>query len=222
MSNKLKLILGCVFLCSVVNNANARTNIKTNTCKIIYAKSNKVIHSKKKSKSTKVSKHSKKLLNKKKPHRNKLHHHLVRKHSLDYMNGIASYYSPKFVGAKTASGDNLNMHELTAAHPLLPLGSKVKVTNLANNKSIYVVINDRMPKRSGHVIDLTTAGAKQLGMYSSGISHVNLELISNNEFQQYKMKDEASLHANQINLTESLNKLNSSESTHLGFESQSK
>jgi rare lipoprotein A len=60
------------------------------------------------------------------------------------------------------------------------MGTKLKVTNLSNNKIVYVEVNDRMPRASGHVIDLTTAGAKQIGI--NGLGHVHLDVIENGVF----------------------------------------
>ena len=72
--------------------------------------------------------------------------------------------------------------------PLFAMGTKLKVTNVNNGKSVYVVVNDRMPKRSGHVIDLTIAGAKQIGIYG-GIGHVQLEKLSESTFN-YQLNKE--------------------------------
>lgn len=69
--------------------------------------------------------------------------------------GMASWYGPGFHGKTTASGESYNMHALTAAHKTLPFGSKVKVTNLKNNKSTTVTINDRGPFIRGRIIDLS-------------------------------------------------------------------
>jgi rare lipoprotein A len=102
----------------------------------------------------------------------------------NFMEGKASYYAQKFAGRKTAAGHRLNMSDFVAAHPSLPLGTKLKVTNLTNGKSVYVEVDDRMSKKSGHVIDLTEVGAQQLGIYH-GIARVKLEKISDNEFAQH-------------------------------------
>mgnify|MGYP003441870625 FL=1 len=105
---------------------------------------------------------------------------ITKAHSDDYMDGTASYYARKFAGHKTTSGHHLDMDGFTAAHPTLPMGTKLKVTNLRNNKIVYVEVNDRMPKSSGHVIDLTTAGAKQIGI--NGLGQVHLDVIENGVF----------------------------------------
>jgi rare lipoprotein A len=77
--------------------------------------------------------------------------------------GIASVYSTKDSGSRTASGAKLNDGALTAAHRTLPFGSKVRVTNTQNGKSVVVTINDRGPFVRGRIIDLTPAAARSLG-----------------------------------------------------------
>ena len=78
--------------------------------------------------------------------------------------GIASYYGKKYHGNPTASGEIFDMYQISAAHQLLPLGTIVKVTNLDNNRSLEVRINDRGPFVEGRIIDLSYAAAEQLGM----------------------------------------------------------
>jgi rare lipoprotein A len=92
--------------------------------------------------------------------------------------GKASWYGPRFHGRKTASGEIFNQHELTAAHRSLPLGTKVKVTNLKNGRSVVVRINDRGPYAKGRVIDLSRAAAKRLGMLNSGVAQVRVERLT--------------------------------------------
>jgi peptidoglycan lytic transglycosylase len=87
-------------------------------------------------------------------------------------NGIASVYSTES-GNKTADGGRLNPGALTAAHRTLPFGSKVRVTNKRNGRSVVVTINDRGPFIRGRVIDLTPAAARELGF--SGLTQVSLE-----------------------------------------------
>ena len=89
--------------------------------------------------------------------------------------GIAHHYSDKFEGKKTASGEMYDKAKLTAAHKKLPMGTKVKVTNVANNKSVVVTINDRMGASSKAVIDLTPRAAEELG-FKSGQAKVKLEV----------------------------------------------
>jgi rare lipoprotein A len=86
--------------------------------------------------------------------------------------GVASVYSTES-GNKTASGQRLNPGALTAAHRSLPLGSKVRVTNRSNGRSIVVTINDRGPFVRGRIIDLTPAAARALGF--SGLAHVSVQ-----------------------------------------------
>lgn len=89
--------------------------------------------------------------------------------------GMASWYGPGFHGKKTASGAIYNMYAMTAAHKSLPFGSKVKVTNLKNNKSVVVKINDRGPFKPGRVIDLSK---KANQMISCNLCKVNVEVLS--------------------------------------------
>lgn len=91
--------------------------------------------------------------------------------------GEASYYADLHHGRKTASGEIFNMHALTAAHRTIPLGTKVKVTNLGNGKSVRVKVNDRGPYAKGRVIDLSREAAVQLGMLKSGVAKVNIEIL---------------------------------------------
>jgi len=95
--------------------------------------------------------------------------------------GLASWYGPKFHGKLTASGEVFNQEKFTAAHPTLPWGSKVKVTNLANGKSVDVRINDRGPFGKGRIIDVSRAGARALGMVGRGITTVRVEWLSDPE-----------------------------------------
>lgn len=89
--------------------------------------------------------------------------------------GTASWYGPGFHGRKTASGERFNTHALTAAHRTLKLGTKVKVTNLKNKKSVIVVINDRGPYARGRIIDLSNAAKNRIAM--NGTTKVHLEII---------------------------------------------
>jgi rare lipoprotein A len=89
--------------------------------------------------------------------------------------GIANFYSDKFQGKKTASGAVYDKNKLTASHKTLPYGTKVKVTNLDNGKSVVVVINDRMKKANPAVIDVTRRAAQELGFAKAGKAKVKLE-----------------------------------------------
>jgi rare lipoprotein A len=100
----------------------------------------------------------------------------ARKHW--YQVGKASWYGPHFQGKETASGESFDMNELTAAHRDLPLGSVVRVTNMANGKQVTVRINDRGPVYRSRIIDLSFKAAKLLGFRSEGIQMVRLEVIA--------------------------------------------
>jgi len=90
--------------------------------------------------------------------------------------GQASWYGAAHQGKQTASGTQFDQAELTAAHPSLPFGSRIKVTNLANGKSVEVVITDRGPSSGNRIIDLSQAAAEALEMIDSGTANVRLEL----------------------------------------------
>jgi rare lipoprotein A len=91
--------------------------------------------------------------------------------------GKASWYGRVFQHHRTASGEPYDMNDLTAAHRTLPLGSWVRVTNLKNERSVMVRINDRGPIMKSRIIDLSYGAARMLGMGSSGISSVRLDII---------------------------------------------
>jgi len=97
--------------------------------------------------------------------------------SADVMEGLAVVYSDKLNGRKTASGQVFRQSELTAAHPSLPFGTKVKVTNTNNNESVEVRINDRGPTQAGRVIDLSSAAAAKVGIKKTGTAPVKLEVV---------------------------------------------
>ncbi len=91
--------------------------------------------------------------------------------------GKASYYADQFHGRKTANGETFNMNKLTAAHPSLPFGTWVRVTNLSNGKDVVVRINDRGPFVKGRIIDLSVHAATELGIIQSGTVKVKLEAM---------------------------------------------
>ena len=93
------------------------------------------------------------------------------------MYGKASYYGNEFEGRSTANGDTFSNREFTAAHKSLPFGSMVRVTNIANNKSVIVRINDRGPYAPGRVIDLSKRAAEELDMIRAGVIDVKIELL---------------------------------------------
>ncbi|MTI94334.1 MAG: septal ring lytic transglycosylase RlpA family protein [Firmicutes bacterium] len=90
--------------------------------------------------------------------------------------GIASYYGDKFHGNKTYFGETYDMYAMTAAHLTLPHNTMVKVTNLNNNKSVVVRINDRGPHIDGRIIDLSKAAAREIGVYP-GLANVRIEVV---------------------------------------------
>lgn len=90
--------------------------------------------------------------------------------------GIASFYSDRFEGKRTASGEIYRQDGLTAAHNKLPHGTKVKVRNVENGKSVVVTINDRMPASSRVVIDVSRRAAERLGFVKAGRARVKLEV----------------------------------------------
>lgn len=94
--------------------------------------------------------------------------------------GQASYYASKFHGRRTASGEIFNNGAMVCAHRTLPFGTRVKVTNKRNGKSVVVRVVDRGPYAKGRVIDLSQAAARQLGMISSGVASVHLEVMPRN------------------------------------------
>ena len=91
--------------------------------------------------------------------------------------GVASYYSDELAGNRTASGEPFDPDELTAAHRTLPFGSKVRVTNPANGKSVVVRVNDRGNFARGRIIDLSRAAFSTIGNTRSGLIKVRLEVL---------------------------------------------
>ena len=93
------------------------------------------------------------------------------------MTGIASYYGGNFNGKRTASGEMFNKNAMTAAHRSLKFGTKLKVTNLRNGKTVLVRVNDRGPHVQGRIIDLSQAAAKKIGLAHAGTARVKLEVL---------------------------------------------
>src|SRR5579863_8307047 len=104
-------------------------------------------------------------------------------HQQPYQVGTASWYGEYFVGKATASGEPYNMYDLTAAHPTLPLGSWVRVTNLHNRRVVFVRINDRGPIVPGRIIDLSFGAAQMLQFQHQGLQRVRLDLAQPREAQ---------------------------------------
>ncbi|NDY42093.1 septal ring lytic transglycosylase RlpA family protein [Dissulfurirhabdus thermomarina] len=92
--------------------------------------------------------------------------------------GVASWYGPDFHGRRTANGETYDMHALTAAHRTLPMGTRVRVVNLDNGRSVVVRINDRGPFVRGRIIDLSYAAARKLGMIGPGTARVRIEALA--------------------------------------------
>ena len=97
---------------------------------------------------------------------------------IEVVQGAASWYGPGFYGRTTANGERFRKGTLTAAHRTLPFGTKVRVTNLSNGRSVVVLINDRGPFRYHRVIDLAHGAASQLQMMQAGEVPVKLEILA--------------------------------------------
>lgn len=96
---------------------------------------------------------------------------------MPYQVGTASWYGKYFHGKKTASGERYDMFQFTAAHPALPLGTTVKVTNLRNRQWVVVRVNDRGPVPKSRIIDLSYGAAQILGLRTDGIERVRLDIV---------------------------------------------
>jgi rare lipoprotein A (peptidoglycan hydrolase) len=92
--------------------------------------------------------------------------------------GEASWYGEEFQGNETANGELYDLNGLTAAHPTLPFGTKVRVTNLDNKKHILLRINDRGPHFGQRLIDVSWAAANRLGFVDSGTTRVRVEVVA--------------------------------------------
>ncbi len=91
--------------------------------------------------------------------------------------GIASYYSDKFNGRRTANGERYNKNELTAVHSRLPFGTIIKVTNLRNHHSVRLRINDRKHIRNRRLLDVSKRAARELGFIGVGLAKVEIEVV---------------------------------------------
>jgi rare lipoprotein A len=92
--------------------------------------------------------------------------------------GVASYYGEQFRGRATASGERYDPDKLTAAHPSYPMGTRVRVTNLKNSRSVVVRLNDRGPYKAGRIIDLSAHAAREIGMLVDGITRVRIQVVA--------------------------------------------
>ncbi len=108
-----------------------------------------------------------------------------------YQIGKASWYGGLFQGKATASGEDYDMYDFTAAHRELPLGSFVKVTNLKNLKSVVVRVNDRGPVTPGRIIDLSYSAARSLGMSKKGLQKVRVDIVDPQDAEMAMAKQPA-------------------------------
>ena len=109
---------------------------------------------------------------------------LAQSDSLLIQTGIASYYGGKFHGRKTSSGELFHVDSLTAAHKILPFGTRVRVTNLKNGNAVVVRITDRLPPYSKRHIDLSLESAKRLDMIRDGLAKVRIEVMDLEEIDR--------------------------------------
>ncbi len=94
-----------------------------------------------------------------------------------FQRGTASWYGPGFHGRKTASGERFNSYDMTAAHRSLPFGTRLKVTNETNGRSVVVRVNDRGPFAHRRIIDLAKGPAQALGLTNAGTAYVSLQRL---------------------------------------------
>ncbi len=92
--------------------------------------------------------------------------------------GMASWYGPGFHGKRTASGRRFDMHAMTAAHKTLPFGTRVRVTNLVNGRTVVLTINDRGPFAKGRIVDVSKRAAERLGFIAKGETRVRVQVVS--------------------------------------------
>jgi rare lipoprotein A len=93
------------------------------------------------------------------------------------LEGVASYYAHDFHGKQTSNGEIFDMNSFTAAHRTFPFGTKVRVTNLENKKSVIVRVNDRGPFKEGRIMDLSLGAAKEIDLIKNGTAKVKLEVL---------------------------------------------
>jgi len=103
--------------------------------------------------------------------------HSEQKEKSKILYGQASYYSDKFNGRKTASGEIFSQKKLTAACNKLPLGTRIKVTNISNGDTVIVKVNDRLHPKMKRVVDLSKAAAKKIGLTTAGVTRVKVEVV---------------------------------------------
>jgi rare lipoprotein A len=110
--------------------------------------------------------------------------------SVKSLTGTASFYAEKFNGRKTATGETFSNKAMTCACNQLKLGTMVRVTNLKNNKSVVLIVNDRLAASNHRVVDVSAAAAKQLGFFESGLGRVKVEVIEKKSQNQSEEKNE--------------------------------
>lgn len=94
-----------------------------------------------------------------------------------YLNGVASWYGPTFHGKPTANGEIYDQYGLTAAHPVLPMGTRILVENLENDRRVYLRVNDRGPYKKGRILDLSYQAAQQLAVLQKGTAPVRITVV---------------------------------------------
>ncbi|MBC6367051.1 septal ring lytic transglycosylase RlpA family protein [Algoriphagus sp. AK58] len=104
--------------------------------------------------------------------------------SLLIQQGTASYYGKKFQGRRTSSGEIFHLDSMTAAHKNLPFGTWVKVSRVGREESVVVKVNDRLPQRSSHVIDVSRKAGEQLGLIGPGFAQVRIEALNLDELDR--------------------------------------
>ncbi len=102
--------------------------------------------------------------------------------------GVSSWYGPECRGNATASGEPFDMNGLTAAHLTLPFGTKIRVTNIHNNRSLILRVNDRGPGIPGRLLDVSMAAAKHLGFLGAGLTRVRIEILGYPRNRQSRAK----------------------------------
>lgn len=170
------MILVSIFAMGKTTTKGSKTRKKTTVKRVIKKKTNKKKRytKAKKTKTKRVTKVSSKLSKEVQAELNK-YKGKTNNHSLQ---GIASNYGGRLHGGPTASGERFNQYAMTAAHKTLPMGTKVRVTNPANGKSIVVKINDRGPYIKGRVIDLSRGAFQQIAPLKQGIiKNVIIEVL---------------------------------------------
>ena len=91
--------------------------------------------------------------------------------------GFASFYADKFEGRKTASGERFSQKKMTCAHNTYPMGTRVRVTNLSNQRSVIVKVNDRLHHRNARLVDLSKSAARKIGLSKRGVTKVKVERL---------------------------------------------